>query len=31
VDIAAWLRDLGLERYVAAFEANAIDLRCYQS
>jgi class 3 adenylate cyclase len=25
VDIAAWLRDLGLERYADAFEANAID------
>ena len=25
MDIAAWLRDLGLERYVASFEANAID------
>jgi class 3 adenylate cyclase len=25
VDIGAWLRDLGLERYADAFEANAID------
>ena len=25
VDIAAWLRDLGLERYAAAFQENAID------
>jgi hypothetical protein len=25
VDIAAWLRELGLERYVDAFEANAVD------
>ncbi len=25
VDIAAWLRELGLERYADAFEANAID------
>ena len=25
VDIGAWLRDLGLERYVNAFEANAVD------
>ena len=25
MDIAAWLRDLGLERYADAFEANAID------
>jgi hypothetical protein len=25
LDIAAWLRELGLERYVEAFEANDID------
>jgi class 3 adenylate cyclase len=25
LDIAAWLRDLGLERYVEAFEANDVD------
>ena len=25
VDIAAWLRDLGLGRYANSFEANAID------
>ena len=25
MDIGAWLRDLGLERYADAFEANAID------
>jgi class 3 adenylate cyclase len=25
LDIAAWLRDLGLERYIQAFEANDID------
>ena len=25
VDIGAWLRDLGLGRYAASFEANAID------
>jgi hypothetical protein len=25
VDIHAWLRDLGLERYADSFEANAID------
>ena len=25
MDIAAWLRDLGLERYIQAFEANDVD------
>jgi hypothetical protein len=25
MDISAWLRDLGLERYADSFEANAID------
>jgi SAM domain (Sterile alpha motif) len=25
VDIAAWLRSLGLERYIETFRANAID------
>lgn len=25
MDISAWLRELGLERYADAFEANAID------
>jgi SAM domain (Sterile alpha motif) len=25
LDIAAWLRDLGLERYIEAFEANDVD------
>ena len=25
MDLAAWLRDLGLERYEAAFRDNAID------
>jgi len=25
MDIAAWLRDLGLERYVSAFHDNDID------
>ena len=27
MDIAAWLRSLGLERYEAAFRENEIDLR----
>jgi hypothetical protein len=31
VDIAAWLRELWLERYADSFEANAIDHRCCRS
>jgi hypothetical protein len=27
VDISAWLRERGLERYVEAFQDNAVDAR----
>ena len=27
MDISAWLRELGLERYVEAFQDNAVDAR----
>jgi hypothetical protein len=31
VDIAGWLRGLGMQQYEAAFRDNAIDLKSYPS